>query len=83
MGDLFTTDIDTSYLIKKDSNGKVRCVILQRLKERENYYVIKRTTFQYGGKFTNQPDIVITEGKAKRDASAQALLQYNAKLKEY
>lgn len=83
MSDLFTTDIDTSYLIKKDSNGKVRCVILQRLKERENYYVIKRTTFQYGGKFTNQPDIVITEGKAKRDASAQALLQYNAKLKEY
>ncbi len=45
MSDLFTTDIDTSYLIKKDSNGKVRCVILQRLKERENYYVIKRNTY--------------------------------------
>ena len=83
MSDLFTKDNETSYLVKKDSNDKIRCVILQRIKEREDYFVIKRTTFQYGGKMTSQPDIVITEGKAKRDPSAQATLQYNAKLKEY
>lgn len=83
MSDLFTKDNETSYLVKKDSNGKIRCVILQRIKERDDYFVIKRTTFQYGGKMTAQPDIVITEGKAKRDPSAQATLQYNAKLKEY
>lgn len=80
---LFDSSEEINYLIKKDSNNKIRCVILQRIQESENYFVIKRTTFQYGGKQTNQPDIVITEGKAKRDASAQAILQYNAKLKEY
>ena len=80
---LFDSAEEISYLIKKDSNNKIRCVILQRIQEKEDYFVIKRTTFQYGGKQTNQPDIVVTEGKAKRDASAQAILQYNAKLKEY
>nr|DAR76214.1 MAG TPA: adenylation DNA ligase-like protein [Caudoviricetes sp.] len=80
---LFDASEEVSYLIKKDSNNKIRCVVLQRVQEKEDYFVIKRTTFQYGGKQTNQPDIVITEGKAKRDATAQAILQYNAKLKEY
>ena len=80
---LFNNINESNYLVKKDSNGKIRCVILSKIKEREDYFVIKRTTFQYGGKHTNQPDIVITEGKAKRDASAQTELQYNAKLKEY
>lgn len=80
---LFDNAEEISYLIKKDSNNKIRCVVLQRIQEKEDYFVIKRTTFQYGGKQTNQPDIVVTEGKAKRDASAQAILQYNAKLKEY
>lgn len=80
---LFDNAEEISYLIKKDSNNKIRCVVLQRIQEKEDYFVIKRTTFQYGSKQTNQPDIVVTEGKAKRDASAQAILQYNAKLKEY
>ena len=80
---LFNNINESNYLVKKDSNGKIRCVILSKIKEKEDYFVIKRTTFQYGGKHTNQPDIVITEGKAKRDASAQTELQYNAKLKEY
>ena len=77
-------NIETNYLTKRDSNGKIRCAHLELEEAIENEkYVIHRTTYQYGGKHTSQPDIIITEGKVKRSPLAQAILQYNAKLKEY
>ena len=77
-------NIETNYLTKRDSNGKIRCAHLELEESVENErYIIHRTTYQYGGKHTPQPDIVITEGKVKRSPLAQAILQYNAKLKEY
>ena len=77
-------NIEINYLTKRDSNGKIRCAHLELEESIENEkYIIHRTTYQYGGKHTSQPDIIITEGKAKRSPLAQAILQYNAKLKEY
>jgi DNA ligase-1 len=80
--DLFGPSQTTAYLINRDAKGKIRCVLVNYYKEDE-YWVIHRETYQYGGTHTQQPNIIITQGKQKRDASAQTELRFNALVKEY
>ena len=76
--------IGQNTLISRDSKGKIRVVEI-RYQWEEDYkgFVIRRFTYQYGGKVTTQPEIVITKGKAKRTVSEQANLEYNSHIKKY
>lgn len=76
--------IGEDTLITKDSKGKIRVVeISYQWEDEYKGYVIRRTTYQYGGKRTVQPEIVISKGKAKRTVSEQAQLEYNSHIKKY
>ena len=76
--------IGENTLISRDSKGKIRVVeINYQWEDSYNGFVIRRHTYQYGGKITNQPEIVITKGKAKRTVTEQARLEYNSHIKKY
>lgn len=71
-------------LVSKDSKGKIRVVELDReWDDQQHGYVIHRTTYQYGGKRTVQPDILIQRGKVNRTVTEQANLEYNSHKKKY
>lgn len=72
----------SSTLITRDSKGKIRVVDIS-YESTSNGYVIHRTTYQYRGKQTEQPDIEITKGKAKRTLLEQVELEYASHLKKY
>lgn len=73
-----------NFLISKDSKGKIRVVdISYQWEDEYNGFVIRRSTYQYGGKITHQPEIVITKGKVKRTVTEQARLEYESHLKKY
>jgi ATP-dependent DNA ligase len=73
------------YLISKAANNKFRVVYLNLLdwSDEAKGFVITRQTGQVGGKITQQPDIVVSVGKAKRTVTEQAHLQLNSELKKY
>ena len=60
--------------------------ILNKLTE-DNAYMLRRTTYQYGGKRTVQPVIVIDKGKglgkARKTVSEQAEIEFNSHIKKY
>ena len=69
-------------LINRDSKGKIRVAEIQcEYKPDLKGYLIERTTFQYGGKKTKQPDILIQKGKASRTLNQQAELECNSIIK--
>jgi ATP-dependent DNA ligase len=70
------------YLVTRNARDKVQVVIAE-LEQNGNSFTIKRTTGQYQGKMTNQPDLVIERGKAKRSVLQQAELEYNSIVKKY
>ena len=71
-------------LVTKDNKGKTRVVeISYEWDDAQHGFVIRRKTYQYGGKVTVQPDIWIYKGKVKRTVSEQARLEYNSHLKKY
>ena len=70
------------FLISRDSKGKIRVVDINCTFE-DPCYVITRSTYQYGGKITRQPDVAITKGKAKRTMEEQADLELNSRIKSY
>lgn len=71
-------------LITKDNKGKTRVVeISYEWDDAQHGFVIRRKTYQYGGKVTVQPEIWIYKGKVKRTVSEQARLEYNSHLKKY
>lgn len=72
----------STTLITRDSKGKIRVVEVS-YESTNNGYVIHRTTYQYRGKKTEQPDIEITKGKAKRTLLEQVELEYASHLKKY
>lgn len=83
MEDLFESQDQTkAFFITRDAKGKIRCIDTNWEKEGDGY-IIHRTSYQYGGKHTSQPDIEITSGKVKRDARAQTILRFMAICKEY
>lgn len=71
-------------LVTKDNKGKTRVVeISYEWDDAQHGFVIRRKTYQYGGKVTVQPEIWIYKGKVKRTVSEQAKLEYNSHLKKY
>ena len=88
MSDLFSSQIPderTSYLISRDTKGKIRIAVIsyELIKEENNrYFIIHRISGQLGGKRTNQPDIIVDRGKATRNLWEQVDLQFNHLVKE-
>ena len=71
-------------LVTKDNKCKTRVVeISYEWDDAQHGFVIRRKTYQYGGKVTVQPEIWIYKGKVKRTVSEQARLEYNSHLKKY
>lgn len=71
-------------LVTKGNKGKTRVVeISYEWDDAQHGFVIRRKTYQYGGKVTVQPEIWIYKGKVKRTVSEQARLEYNSHLKKY
>ena len=74
--------MSSEYYINRDSKGKIRCINV-RYDSEDGTYFIHRTTWQYKGKRTEQPQIIILEGKVNRDPEAQCILHFNAITREY
>lgn len=73
-----------NILVTKDSKGKIRVVeISYEWSDSQKGYVIRRSTYQYGGKVTSQPDIWIYQGKVNRTVTEQTKLEYASHLKKY
>lgn len=70
------------YLVTRNARDKVQVVIAE-LDQNGNSFTINRTTGQYQGKMTDQPELVIERGKAKRSVLQQAELEYNSIVKKY
>lgn len=80
--------IGENTLISRDSKGKIRVVeINYQWEDDHNGFVIRRFTYQYGGKVTTQPEIVVDKGKGvgkgRRTVTEQAQLEYNSHIKKY
>jgi ATP-dependent DNA ligase len=74
--------IETIYLVTRNARDKVQVVIAE-LEQIGNNFVIHRTTGQYEGKMTDQPELVIEKGKAKRSVIQQAELEFNSIVSKY
>ena len=88
MNDLFSSQIPDeriSYLISRDTKGKIRISIFnyELIKvNNDRYFIIHRLSGQLGGKRTTQPDIIVDRGKASRNLWQQVELQFNHLIKE-
>ena len=69
-------------LVNRDSKGSLRIVQVE-YKLVDEDYIIHRSTGIYKKKMTEQPDIIITTGKAKRTKGEQTELQFAHLVKEY
>ena len=74
--------IKKTTLISLDSKNKIRVAEIS-YEWFNDHYIIHRTTYQFGGKQTIQPDIIIDKGKASRTLSEQVNLEYSAYVKKY
>ena len=71
-------------LVSLDSKGKIRVAeIGYEWNDDRNCYTIHRTTYQFNGKQTQQPDIDIEKGKAGRTLKEQCELELNSRIKKY
>ena len=71
-------------LISRDSKGKIRVVeMFAEWNDVEHAFGIYRTTYQYGGKRTEQPTIFVRFGKAARTLREQLELEYKSNMKKY
>ena len=71
-------------LLTRDSKHKIRVVEIDyEWSDEQRGYVIRRKTYQYGGKVTIQPEIWIYKGKVKRTISEQCTLEFNSHVKKY
>lgn len=71
-------------LISRDSKGKIRVVeMFAEWNDAEHAFGIYRTTYQYGGKRTEQPAIFVRFGKAARTLREQLELEYKSNMKKY
>lgn len=69
-------------LVTRNARDKIQ-VAKVTLNQDANIFIIKRYTGQYLGKFTEQPELTIEKGKAKRTPIQQAELEYNSLVKKY
>jgi hypothetical protein len=77
----------TWYLVSKDTKGKIRVAIVSyeliNPDDKQNrYFIIHRTSGQYGGKRTSQPDKTVERGKATRNLWEQVMLEAKHLVKE-
>lgn len=70
------------YLVARNARDKVQ-QIRAKLMQEGNIFVIQRITGQYLGKQTEQPELIIDKGKAKRSTLEQAELQFNSIINKY
>lgn len=72
------------WFVSRDSKGKLRVVEMNaEWCDEEHAFGIYRTTYQYGGKHTEQPPIYIRFGKAARTLREQLDLEYKSNMKKY
>lgn len=72
------------WFVSRDSKGKLRVVEMStNWDESQKAFGIYRTTYQYGGKRTEQPTIYIAIGKASRTLREQLELEYKSNMKKY
>ena len=72
------------WFVSRDSKGKLRVVEMSaNWDESQKAFGIYRTTYQYGGKRTEQPTIYISIGKASRTLREQLELEYKSNMKKY
>jgi ATP-dependent DNA ligase len=72
------------WFVSRDSKGKLRVVEMKaEWCDEEHAFGIYRTTYQYGGKRTEQPPIYIRFGKAARTLREQLDLEYKSNMKKY
>ena len=70
--------------ISRDSKGKIRVAELSAdWCDEEHAFGIYKTTYQYGGKRTDQPTTYVRCGKASRTVTEQLNLEYKANMKKY
>lgn len=75
------TQVQETILVVRNARDKVQVARYLLIKEGPSY-IIKRYTGQFGGKITEQPDKIITQGKSKRSVLQQVELEYNAIVKK-
>ena len=73
--------IQESVLVTRNARDKIQ-VARYILWQDTNSFIIKRYTGQFGGKVTEQPEVVIEKGKVKRTVIQQAELEYNSLVKK-
>lgn len=73
--------LQETVLVVRNARDKIQ-VARYLLMKKEDFYVIKRYTGQFGGKMTEQPDKIIEKGKVKRSALQQVELEYNSIIKK-
>lgn len=69
-------------LVTRNARDKIQ-VAIASLSQDGNTFLINRTTGQYQGKMSNQPELVIERGKAKRSVIQQAELDFNSIVNKY
>ena len=72
------------WFVSRDGKGKIRVVEMSAAWDEEQHaFGIYRTTYQYGGKRTEQPVIYVSVGKASRTLREQLELEYKSNMKKY
>lgn len=74
--------ITETILVTRNARDKIQ-VAIASLQQDGNTFLINRTTGQYQGKMTDQPQLVIERGKAKRSVIQQAELEFNSIVNKY
>lgn len=69
-------------LVTRNARDKIQ-VAIATLSQEGNSFIINRSTGQYQGKMSTQPEIVIERGKAKRSVIQQAELEFNSIVNKY
>lgn len=69
----------TTTLVSRDSKDKIRVAYFSYdWNDEQHGFVISRQTGCYNGKITQQPDKIITKGKASRTLKEQVQLEFNS-----
>lgn len=73
--------LETIELVSRTVTNKVKVLRFNTFRD-DDKYVIDRYSFQYKGKETKQPSIIIEKGKAKRTVEEQFNLELNSLIKK-
>lgn len=75
-------EISKIILVTRNARDKVN-VAIASLSQEGNAFYINRATGQHGGKMSEQPELIIEKGKAKRSVIQQAELEFNSIINKY